>query len=87
MCVCVCVCVCVCTQLLSFVWVFVAPWTVIHQAPPSMEFSQQEYWSDLPIPTLWDLSDPGIEPSYLAFPALADGLFTTSATWKAYLLV
>ena len=36
-------------------------WTVAHQAPPSMGFSRQEYWSGLPFPSLGDLPDPGIE--------------------------
>ena len=38
------------------------PWTVAHQAPPSMEFSRQEYWSGLPFPSPGDLPDPGIKP-------------------------
>ena len=37
-------------------------WTIAHQAPPSMEFSRQEYWSGVPFPSPGDLSDPGIEP-------------------------
>ena len=40
----------------------VTPWTVAYQAPPSMGFSRQEYWSGLPFPPLGDLPDPGIEP-------------------------
>ena len=40
---------------------FVTPWTVAHQAPPSMGFSRQEYWSGLPFPSPGDLPDPGIE--------------------------
>ena len=36
---------------LSCVWLFATPWTVAHQAPPSMEFSRQEYWSGLPFPS------------------------------------
>ena len=36
---------------LSHVWLFVTPWTVAHQAPLSMEFSRQEYWSGLPFPS------------------------------------
>ena len=40
----------------------VAPWTVAHQAPLSMEFSRQEYWSGLPFPSPGDLPYPGIEP-------------------------
>ena len=47
---------------LSHVWLFPTPWTVAHQAPPSMEFSRQEYCSGLPFPPSGDLSDPAIEP-------------------------
>ena len=50
------------------------PWTVAHQAPLSMGFSRQEYWSGLPFPSPEDLPDPGIE---LGSPALqADNLLT-----------
>ena len=38
------------------------PWTVAHQAPLSMGFPRQEYWSGLPFPSPGDLPDPGIEP-------------------------
>ena len=38
------------------------PWTVAYQAPPSMGFSRQEYWSGLPFPSPEDLPHPGIEP-------------------------
>ena len=52
----------------------VTPWTGAHQAPRSMGFSRQEYWSGLPFPSSGDLLDPGIEPG---FPALqADSLPT-----------
>ena len=37
-------------------------WTVVHQAPPSMEFSRQDYWSGLPFPSLGDCPNPGIKP-------------------------
>ena len=47
---------------LSCVWLFETPWTVAHQAPPSMEFSRPEYWNGLPFPSPGDLPDPGIEP-------------------------
>ena len=50
------------------------PWTVALQAPLSMEFSRQEYWSGLPFPTPEDLPNPGIKPASLASPALAGGL-------------
>ena len=49
-------------KLLSRVRLFATPWTVAHQAPPSMGFSRQEYWSGLPFPSPWDLPDLGIEP-------------------------
>ena len=52
---------------LSHVRLFATPWNVAYQAPPSMEFSRQEYWSGLPFPSPGDLPDPGIEPG---FPAL-----------------
>ena len=44
------------------VQLFAAPWTVAHQAPLSMGFSRQEYWSGLPFPSPEDLPDPGIKP-------------------------
>ena len=50
---------------LSHVWLFAIPWTVAHQAPPSMGFSKQEYWSGLPYPSPGDLPDPGIKPRSL----------------------
>ena len=47
---------------LSRVLLFETPWTVVYQAPPSMGFSRQEYWSGLPFPSPGDLPNPGIEP-------------------------
>ena len=47
---------------LSSVRLFATPWTVAHQASPSMGFSRQEYWSGLPFPSPGDLPNPGIEP-------------------------
>ena len=47
-------------KLPSRVRLFAIPWTVANQAPPSMEFSRQEYW--LPFPSPGDLPNPGIEP-------------------------
>ena len=58
-------------ELLSRVRLFATPWTVTHQAPRSMGFSRQEYWSGLPFPSPGDLSDPGIKPMLLALQAIA----------------
>ena len=55
------------------------------QAPLSMGFSRQEYWSGFPYPPSEDLLDPGIKPTTLMSPALAGGFFTTSATWEVLL--
>ena len=54
---------------LSCVRLFAAPWTVAYQAPLSMGFSRQEYWSGLPFPSPGDLPDPGIEPRSPALEA------------------
>ena len=67
----------------SHVQLFATPWTITHQAPLSMEFSRQEYWSGLPWPSPGDPSDPETEPMSLTSPALAGRLFTPSTTWEA----
>ena len=54
---------------LSRVRLFVTPRTIAHQAPPSMGFSRQEYWSGLPFPSPGDLPDLGIKPRSPAFQA------------------
>ena len=61
---------------LSHVQLFVTPWTVAYQTPPSMGFSRQEYWSGLPFPSPGDLPNSGIElPNSGRSPALwADAL-------------
>ena len=56
-------------KLLSHVRLFATPWTVAYQAPQSMEFSRQEYWSGLPFPSPGDLPSPGIEPRSPALQA------------------
>ena len=56
---------------------FGTPWTIVHQAPLSMEFPRQEYWSALSFPTPGDLPDLGIKPVSPASPGLA-GIFFTS---------
>ena len=50
---------------LSRVRLFVTPWSIAYKAPLSTEFSRQEYWSGLPLPSPGDLPDPGIEPRSL----------------------
>ena len=59
------------------------PWTVTCQAPLSVGFSRQEYWSGLPCPLLGDLPNPVIEPVSLTSPVLAGGFFTACTTWEA----
>ena len=54
------------------------------QAPVSMGFSRQEYWTELPYPSPGDLPDPGNEPTSLMSPALAGEFFTTSTPWEAH---
>ena len=65
-----CLLISVCSQSLSGVQLFVTPWTVAHQAPLSMGFSRQEYWSGLLFLPPGDLSDPGIKPMSPVSPAL-----------------
>ena len=55
------------------------PWTVARQAPLSMGFSRQEYWSGLPFPPPGNFLKSGIEPESLMCPALAGGFFTTES--------
>ena len=75
--VCVCVCVCVCAQLLSHVRFFASLWTVASQAPLSLEFSRQEYWSALPFHAVGGLPGAGIKPGSLMSSALVGGFFPT----------
>ena len=67
----------------SCVWLCVTLRTVACQAPLSMGFSRQEYWSGLPCPSLGDLPHPGIEPMFLMSPVLAGGFFTTGTIAKS----
>ena len=65
-------CVCVCARVhmpLSHVLLFATPWTVACQAPLSLEFSRQEYWSGLPFPSPGVLPNPEIKPTSLALQA------------------
>ena len=60
--------VCMSAQSLSHVQLFATTWTVACQAPLPMEFSRQQYWTELPLPTSGDLPDTGIEPVSLVSP-------------------
>ena len=64
-------------QLLIHVWLFATPWTLACQAPLSMGFPRQKYWSELPFPPPGDLLNPGFKPTFFLSPALADRFFTT----------
>ena len=75
-------CVCVLSRF-SCVWLFATPWMVTCQAPLSMRFSRQEFWSGLASPPPEDLPDPRTEPASLTSPALAGEFFTSSTTWEA----
>ena len=71
-------------RMLSYftqVWLFATPWTVAHQAPLSMGFSRQEYWSGLPCPPPGDLYNPGIKSMSLAFHAMTRWVLHHWATW------
>ena len=66
---------------LSRVRLFATPWTVPYQAPPSMGFSRQEYWSGLPFPSPGDLPNPGIKPGS---PALQTDALPSEPPGKPY---
>ena len=69
---------------------FVTPRTVAHQAPLSVDFSRQDYWSELSLPTPGELPHPGIEPLSFESPALTDGFFTTrplGSHWELLFLI
>ena len=72
-------CCCLVTSVVSDS--FVTPWTIAHQAPLSMGFPGQDYWSGLPFASPADLPDPGIEPMS---PALAGRFFTTEPPGKPF---
>ena len=72
---------CALCQVISVVSDYVTLWTVAHQAPLSMGFSRQEYWSELPCPPPGDLPDPGIEPVSLMSPGLEGRFFTTNISY------
>ena len=59
---------------LSHVGLFVTPWTVAYQVPPSMGFSRQEHWSGVPLPSPGDVPDPGTQVSHMV--GIVGRLFT-----------
>ena len=79
---------------LSCVWLCETTWTAAYQAPPSMGFSRQEYWSRVPLPSLmysaYKLNKQGdnIQPGRIPFPILNQSivpcLILTVASWPAY---
>ena len=74
---------CVCVSL-SRVQLLATPWTAAHQAPLSMRFSRQGYWSGLPFPSPWDLPNPGIESGS---PALQADPLPTELQGRVYMLI
>ena len=73
---------CCCCAVLSRVQLFMTPWTVARQAPLSKGFSRQEYWRGLPFPSPREFPNPGIKPTSLESPALANGFFTITPPGK-----
>ena len=72
-----------CVCVLNLYRLFVTSWAVTRQAPLSMEFLRQEYWSGLSCPPPGDLSDPRIEAASLVSPILACVFFTTAPPGKS----
>ena len=62
----------------------VTTWTIALQAPLSMGFPRQEYWSGLSFPSPGDLPDPGIQPASPTSSALAGGFFTAEPPGKPF---
>ena len=73
--------------LLVQLCLFVTPWTAAHQAPLSMEFSRQRYWSGLPFPSPGDLPNPRIEPRSPVLQVdslLSDPFINTMKPWFSH---
>ena len=66
----------------SYVRLFAPEWTEAHQAPLSLRFPREEYWSGLPFPSPRDLPNPRIEPRSLVSPVLARWILYHCATWE-----
>ena len=69
---------------LSHIQLLVTPWTVALQAPLSLEFSRQEYWSGLPFPSPGDLPEPRIKPAFLMFTSLQEDSSPTEPSGKPF---
>ena len=82
-CVCVVCVMCVCTYQLSCIRLFVTPWSVAGQAPLSMGFPREEYWSGLPFPTSGELSNPEIKSTSPASPTVVGRFFTSEPPGKS----
>ena len=82
--ICVCVYIYCSGLVIKSCPTFVIPWTVTCQAPLSMGFSKQEYWSGLPFLSLANIPDPGIEPG---LPALQADSLPTELQGKIYIYI
>ena len=78
-------CIVTILESLSHVQLSATPWTVARQAPPSMEFSRQKYWSGLPFPSPGDLPNPGIKPVSPALRADSLRLYHLGSPLRVYL--
>ena len=76
---------CVCVSLCSTGSDSLTPWAVAHQAPPSIGFSRQKYWSGLTFPSPGSSSNPGIKPVSLTSPALQEDASPLSHQGSSYL--
>ena len=77
-------CVSVCLSVCSIMSDSVKLWTVAHQAPLSIGFSRQEYWSRLPFSPPEDLPNPKIKSTYMGSPALHADSLTAKPSGKPY---
>ena len=74
-------------QPLSCVWLFAIPWTVTHQAPLSLRFSRQEYWSGFPFPTPGDLPDPRYRNHFSGVSCIGRQIFCHWTTREAHTML
>ena len=74
-----------CYVTTMLIYFFATPWTLALQAPASVGFFRQQYWSGLPFPSPGDLLNPGIKPMSLTPPAMASQFFTITVTWGAHI--